>query len=160
MLGVSSTKMCACTDKEIEGSTFMKHVEATTELLPDNRLQVRIPWKESYPEMLPNNSEKAVRQLERRERQLKRDNELEEYNSEVQALVDRSVVKIVNVDLSKVEESAWYLNHRSVKTPEKESTKVRIVFDSAAEYKGYSLNSAIESGPNLMNSLFTCLIAW
>ena len=40
----------------------------------------------------------------------------------------------------------------------RETTKVRIVFDASARYQGTSLNDVIEQGPTLQNSLFDVLL--
>lgn len=161
ILGVKAgTKLCVCSENELSKSAFIKQVKENTEVLPEGRIKVRIPWKEGFPGKLCNNRERAEKQLEKRSRQLQRDGEFEEYDREIQALLEREVVRTVQPEEIQEEESAWYLNHRGIKRPDKESTKIRIVFDSAAEYKGYSLNDAIEMGPNYMNSLFTCLIGW
>ena len=40
----------------------------------------------------------------------------------------------------------------------RETTKVRIVFDVSARYQGTSLNDVIEQGPTLQNSLFDVLL--
>ena len=46
----------------------------------------------------------------------------------------------------------WYLPHHPVFNPNKPD-KVRMVFDSAATYKGVSLNSKLVTGPDLLNDL-------
>ena len=95
----------------------------------------------------------------KREAQLKRDGDLEQYNAEIQALVDRKVVCVLRPE-EVGNEPAWYLNHRGVVHPDKKSTTIRIVLDSAAVYKGHSLNRALEKGPGYINSLLRCFIAW
>ena len=58
------------------------------------------------------------------------------------------------------EDPSLYLNHRIVERPDKESTKLRVVFDSAAPYMGVCLNNALEKGPDYSNPLFRCLVRW
>ena len=53
----------------------------------------------------------------------------------------------------------WYINHFPVMRSEK-STSCRIVWNSAAVYKGLSLNDGLFKGPDLLNSLFCVLLAW
>jgi len=43
--------------------------------------------------------------------------------------------------------SSWYLQHFPVIREDRETTKVRIVFDSAARCKGVSLNDVMLTGP-------------
>ena len=45
--------------------------------------------------------------------------------------------------------TTWYLPHHSVFNPNK--PKIRIVFDSSAQYKGTSLNKQVYQGPDLTN---------
>ena len=54
--------------------------------------------------------------------------------------------------------NAWYLPHVAVVRPTKETTKVRIVFDASARFKGVSLNDVIHQGPKLQRELFNVLM--
>ena len=60
-------------------------------------------------------------------------------------------------DISK--KRGWYINHFLIMRPGK-STSCRIVWNSAAVYKGLSLNDGLFKDPNLLNSLFCGLLAW
>ncbi|XP_077538319.1 uncharacterized protein LOC144150835 [Haemaphysalis longicornis] len=51
----------------------------------------------------------------------------------------------------------WYLPLFGVYHPHKPE-KIRVVFDSSAQYKGVSLNSVLLTGPDLTNSLIGVLI--
>ena len=51
----------------------------------------------------------------------------------------------------------WYLPHFGVYNPQKPD-KIRVVFDSAAENRGVSLNKLLLSGPDLANSLLGVLL--
>ena len=51
----------------------------------------------------------------------------------------------------------WYLPHFGVYHPQKPD-KIRVVFDSAAETKGMSLNKLLLSGPDLTNNLLGVLL--
>ena len=57
-----------------------------------------------------------------------------------------------------MKDTKWYLPHFPVVKPERETTKVRIVFDASAQYKGISLNNAIDQGPDLQQDLFQVLL--
>ena len=46
----------------------------------------------------------------------------------------------------------WYIPHHGVYHPQKPD-KIRIVFDTSAEFKGESLNRHLQQGPDLTNSL-------
>ena len=52
----------------------------------------------------------------------------------------------------------WFLPHFPVVREDRATTKVRIVFDSAAKFKGRSLNDMMHSGPKLQKDLVDVLI--
>ena len=51
----------------------------------------------------------------------------------------------------------WYLPHFGVYHPHKPN-KIRVVFDSSAEFEGTSLNKVLLSGPDMHNSLLGILV--
>ena len=53
---------------------------------------------------------------------------------------------------------SWYLPHFPVVREDKETTKVRIVYDSAARYGGVSLNDTMLLGPKLQQDVFDVLL--
>jgi hypothetical protein len=162
ILGVKPTKFCTCSDTEISDTAFIKHVKATTTISDEGRVRIQMPWKPGFPEALPNNYDRASTQMEKREKRLVRDGKLDEYNREIDNLVQRGVVRILDSKEAAhaKEEKSWYLNHRIIERPDKSSTKLRVVFDSALPFQGICLNDALEKGPNFTNSLFRCLLAW
>jgi len=52
----------------------------------------------------------------------------------------------------------WWLPHFPIVKKEKETTKVRIVFDAAAKTQGTCLNDLLEAGPKLQNDLLEVLL--
>lgn len=157
-VGVKPTRYCVCSGKEMQECEFIRHVQETTTVLEDGRIQVRMPWKPGHPN-LPNNWSMAYKRMVSKENQLAKKGKLEEFNNEIKALVDREVVVKLQPAAVNPSEPAWYLPIGEVETPDK-STKVRLVFDSAAKAKGLSLNDALEKGPCFMNSLFDVLVGW
>ena len=51
-----------------------------------------------------------------------------------------------------------YIPHHAVITRDKETTKLRIVFDASAKTEGVSLNGCLNSGPCLVPNLFDVLL--
>ena len=105
-----------------------------------------MPWKPGYPEKLPNNFRSAIVHVMKREKQLIKNGKLEIYNNEIADLVNRKVVRILTQEEANKAAvvPGWYLNHRIIERPDKDTSKLRVVFDSAAKYKGVSLNDALE----------------
>ena len=61
--------------------------------------------------------------------------------------------------LMEEEEEEWkgpvhYVAHHAVLCPEKKTTRIRIVFNSSASFRGHSLNDYWYKGPDLLNNLF------
>jgi len=67
------------------------------------------------------------------------------------------VSKLDEVVAAKHESRTWYLPHFGVYHPHKPG-KLRLVFDAAAKSGGVSLNSALLTGPDLLNSLQAVLM--
>ena len=162
VIGVKPTSLCVCSDNQIVESAFIKHVRKTTRINVDGRVCIEMPWKPGFPEKLPNNYNVAMGQMIGREKQLIKNGKLEQYNREIADLVNRGVAKILTPNEAKnvLDGPSWYLNHRMVERPDKDTTKFRMVFDSAAVYNGVCLNDAFEKGPDLTNSLFRCFLKW
>lgn len=53
---------------------------------------------------------------------------------------------------------SWYLPHFPVVREDKETSKVRIVYDSAARYGGISLNDTMLPGQKLQQDVFDVLL--
>ena len=150
VLSVKPTKLCTCSDAEISEARFIKHMKATTTISDEGFVQAQMPWKPG--------------RLSRwKEKQLTENGKLAEYNQEIESLIERGVVRMLNSKETanvKNEKANWYLNHKIVERPHKLSTKLRLVFDSASPFQGVCLNDALEKGPNFTNPLFRCLISW
>ena len=125
----------------------------------DGHYEIPVPWKQRGIS-LPNNKVMAQRRLK----------------NNVQRLVQKDMIKIYDVNLSKmlsegyaenvteIESGSgthpcrlWYLPHHPVFSASKPG-KVRIVFDCAAKYEGISLNSLCHQGPDLVNKLLHVLM--
>ena len=52
----------------------------------------------------------------------------------------------------------YYISHRPVVRNDKETTKIRTVFDASCSVDGPSLNQGLYSGPNLLAKIFDILL--
>ena len=117
--------------------------------------KLSIPWKEDKPR-LPENYSMALQQLQNTEKRLcKSPNIGQSYSDIIENFVAKGYVR--KVSENEIYKSKWYLPHFPVLGPDKETTKIRIVFDASAKCQGISLNDAIYQGPKLQQDLFEVL---
>ena len=99
----------------------------------------------------------ALRRLENTDKGLKKSPDVEQaYNKCIEQYIQKGYV--TKTQESERLMSRWYLPHFPVLRPDKETTKVRIVFDALARYEGHSLNDLIHQGPKLQRELFDVLL--
>ena len=79
------------------------------------------------------------------------------YFTFMQKVFDNGHAEPVPPETSESTHARWYLPHFGVYHPQKPG-KIRVVFDSAAEKDGVSLNKLLLSGPDLSNNLLGVLI--
>ena len=81
----------------------------------------------------------------------------EQYFTFMQKIFDNDHAEIVPQEDLRPDKLCWYLPHFGVYHPKKKD-KIRVVFDSAAESNGVSLNKLLLSGPDLTNNLLGVLL--
>ena len=110
---------------------------------------------------LPNNREEAFKRLKSTRKTLDRKPDMKKhYFSFMQKILDNGHAEPVGpVPPSEVVTSkpCWFLPHFGVYHPQKPN-KIRVVFESAAEINGISLNKLLLSGPDITNSLLGVLL--
>ena len=122
-----------------------------------DRHEIGIPWKGDEP-TLADNRKAALARLGSLEKILTRKPDMaEKYKEKMRENLGKGYVRLVE-EKEKNEGSgpAWYLPHFPVVREDKQTTKVRIVMDSAAQLNGKSLNSEMLPGPKLQNTWLTC----
>ena len=107
---------------------------------------------------LPNNREDALKRLKSTRRTLdKKPLMKKHYFDFMQKLFDKGHAEPAPNKETSPSASCWYLPHFGVYHPQKPD-KICMVFDSAAETKGMSLNKILLSGPDLTNGLLGVLL--
>lgn len=140
----------------IEDSSVVKQVESETEC-HNGHYQVPIPWN-SKKSCLTNNYELALQRLKNTEKKLEKDAFVKEaYTETIKKYESKGYISKVKQN-EKSSDGTWYLPHFPVIKLDRETTKVRIVFDASAKKDGISLNDAIHQGPKLQNELFDVLM--
>nr|XP_034825593.1 uncharacterized protein LOC117983216 [Maniola hyperantus] len=129
-------------------------LEKTTKKLPNNQYETGLLWKKE-DETLPNNYNQALRRLMNIEKKLDRDDTLKIcYTTQIDTLLKRGYAEKAPENINSGR--TFYLPHFAVVHPTKK--KPRIVFDAAAKFEGKSLNDALLTGPDLLQSLFGVLL--
>lgn len=127
----------------------------TLKMDAEGRYEVRLPWKESHPD-LPTNHEIAAKRLESTVKKLEKDGFYKEYEEVLQEWVQEGVIEQVpEHELGNVKH---YLPHRHV-VKQSSTTKVRPVFDASAHVQREpSLNDCLEKGCNMIEKIPSLLL--
>ena len=123
----------------------------------EGRFEVAIPWKDNEPPLYCNRTTAEV-WLYSLEKHLQRRPDVgEKYCQLMEANETKGYIR--KLEPAEIDDSpSWYLPHFSVVRKDKESTKVRMVYDSAARYGGVSLNDTMLPGPKLQQDVFDVLL--
>ena len=123
-----------------------------------SRYEVTLPWRDSAS-LLPDNYELSLSRLRGLLRRLRRNPALlDEYHKSIMDQVKDGIVEIVE-DPSAVEGTrVHYLPHHAVIRRDKQTTKLRIVYDASAKSNGPSLNECLYIGPKFNQKIFEILI--
>ena len=123
----------------------------------NGRYEVAIPWKNDEPPLYCNRKT-AEDRLYSLEKHLQRRPDVgEKYCQVMKANETKGYIR--KLEPGEIDNGpSWYLPHFPVVREDKETTKVRIVYDSAARYGGISLNDAMLPGPKLQQDVFDVLL--
>ena len=118
---------------------------------------MKLPFKEVYP-VLPDNFWNSVSRLGSLQRRLKQNPEvLQEYNAVYMEQSAKGMIEDVT-DKMLPARGVHYIPHHAVIRRDKETTKLRIVFDASSKTEGVSLNGCLKLGPCLVPKLFDVLL--
>lgn len=126
----------------------------------DGRYEVSLPWKEPHPP-LPDNHQLSLKRLQGLLQRLRHDRKiLLEYDSIIKEQEGLGIIE--RVELGEVHEppgeKIHYLPHHAVVRREKETSKVRVVYDASARANGPSLNDCLHPGPKFDQRIFDLLL--
>ena len=125
----------------------------------ENRYYVTWPRKEGAPE-LPTNYGLALGRLEKLLQRLKENTEvLEKYNTIIEDQLEKGIIEKVK-EGQPVGNQVHYLPHHPVISPQRNTTKIRIVYDASAKIRrsSPSLNDCLYRGPVMLNDLCGLLL--
>ncbi|XP_074662622.1 uncharacterized protein LOC141915116 [Tubulanus polymorphus] len=106
------------------------------------RYEIGVPWKDESPD-LENNQSVALNRLKLLMKKI-------DSNPDIKKSYEETIAEYLTKD---------YIEFKvSMETTDRETTKVRIVFDGSSKYNGKSPNSEAYAGPKLQADLFKVLI--
>jgi len=142
--------------KEVQTNPVCDHFSSTLQV-KDGRYEVCLPWRECH-NVLPDNYELSRRRLHSLLKRLRQSPEvLKEYDSIICDQIKKGIVE--EVGGSEVAPgTTHYLPHHAVIRSDKETTKVRIVYDASARTSGPSLNDCLHTGPKFNQRILEILI--
>lgn len=124
--------------------------------LVDGRYEVSLPWKDSCP-VLPDNYQLSLRRLQGLLLRLRKDKDVfVEYDAIIKNQIQQGMV-----EPAKPSENAarvHYLPHHGVIRRDKQTTKLRIVYDASAKISGSSLNDCLHAGPKFDQKILDLLL--
>ncbi|XP_046329965.2 uncharacterized protein LOC124113582 [Haliotis rufescens] len=124
----------------------------------DGHYQIGIPWKKEVHALPSDNYQMALSRLESTEKKLEKDETIAAaYDTVISQYHTNGYIRKVPTE-EMTNTGKWYLPHFPVVRLDRLTTKVRIVFDASAKYKGISLNEVIHQGPKLQRELFDVLL--
>ena len=130
---------------------------ANTRHKVNGQYEVGISWISDHID-LKNNKRVQLQRLESLERSLRCQSDVAARYKNVFKSHEKKgyIKKLTGEDAFK--RPKWFLPHLPDVREDRATTKVRIVFDSAAKFKGRNLNDMIHSGPKLQKDLVNVLI--
>lgn len=139
----------------IEDTLFLEIMDKAMYRDDDNSWVAPLPFKEPRQPM-PNNRELALSRFASLKRSMQRKPHMQlQYVEFMEAVFSNGHAEVAP-DLEPGEE-CWFLPTFGVYHPQKPN-KIRVVFDSSAQYSGVSLNNVLLTGPDLNNSLIGVLL--
>ena len=165
----SCNNCCVCSTRGVEMSrkdraelTLIQ--EGMTLELPKAEEKGKITFKYPVikdPHQLKDNYGVAVKMATKLEDCLIRNDQLEDYNDQIQDYLHRNVIEPISVE----EQDTWqkqgsplnYISHRGVEKLTSASTKLRVVSNSSLKNNGTSYNDILPKGPNSLTPLIKAL---
>ena len=124
----------------------------------DGRYEVSLPWKDQHP-TLPDNYQLSLKRLHSLLHRLRQDPALlQEYGSIIEKQIRQGIVEVVDHPELLEARRVHYLPHHAVVRRDKETTRLRIVYDASARSDGPSLNDCLYTGPRFNQRVMDILL--
>ena len=119
---------------------------------------ISLPWKEPLTS-LPDNYELSLKRLRLLVKRLRQDRDLFRlYNQVICEQIEQGIVEVVPHPDESMGDRVHYLPHHAVVKHDKDTTKVRVVYDASVRSgAGTSLNDALLVGPKFNQRILDVL---
>ncbi|XP_065182163.1 uncharacterized protein LOC135812873 [Sycon ciliatum] len=149
----SYDSMPSADDRQVEERT------TATAQFASGRVELGVPWIEMEPHVSSNRPQAAQRLRSLEHSLSRRPSVRQRYHDVMQSHLAKGYIREVpSEEVDGDGDNQWFLPHFPVVRDDKETTKVRIVFDAAAKWDGRSINDEMHSGPALQTDLVKVLI--
>ena len=139
-----------------EDSVYSRFTKSVT--LQQGRYCVRLPWKEPHP-LLPDNFELSKGRLFNLLKRLQSTPDiLCQYDAIIRDQMKSGIVETVTSPGSGPIGRVHYIPHHAVVREDKQTTKLRIVYDASARSDGPALNDCLYSGPTFGQNILDILL--
>ena len=139
-----------------ETSVYDKFIEEVK--FDGKKYEATLPFKEDHP-VLPDNYFACQKRLGSLLRRLQaKPDVLREHKGILEEQISGGIVELVPEKEMPPPGSVHYLLHREVIRMDKETTKLRVVYDASARGAGPSLNDCLYAGPPLSPFIFDILV--
>ena len=120
---------------------------------------VSFPWK-PLQKKLPSNFTLAKKRLLGLLNRLRHNPDIRrEYQAVIQNQLQQGIVEeVIEGTLTNTDARAHYLSHHAVIRKDKQTTKLRIVYDASACSEGISLNDSLFSGPKFNQNILDIIV--
>ena len=138
-----------------ESTTIEKLIDKL-ELNEENHYEVTLPFKEEHP-TIHDNYELCRNRLSKLHQKLSKDPELfERYDNTFREQLEKGIIE--RADEPSEIGATHYIPHHPVVREDRQTTKLRVVFDASAKSQGPSLNECLYKGPQLTPLLYDILL--
>ncbi|TMS32815.1 hypothetical protein L596_000616 [Steinernema carpocapsae] len=133
-----------------ENEAVQAYFEKTLKCI-EGRYEVAFPFKEGLRVHVPSNYAMAFKRMMSPTTRSRGTQSSGQDRQHIEDQLANGIIEEVPTDELYKEADVHYLPHQPVITPQKDTTKVRVVFDASAHIRGaLSLNEAIHQGPAIL----------
>lgn len=150
LLGIKDDPSSTLDDPDTFYREFVKHIE-----LDNGRYVMGFPWKPDCGDPSTNYNLAFRRLCNLVKKYQQREDVWKKYCKIIEEQLTSGIIEAV--DMSEVNsncKAVYYLPHQAVVTPQKTTTKVRVVCDASSHERGKpSLNDCVDQGPSMLPDL-------